>query len=265
MWVAPHLTGGLGNRLFQYAAAAGLGEKWNREVVFFLPRCSPTGHGPFDTVFRLFPEVAFVETAAEWETLPEEKDKLFRYCPFQETGPDANCVIHGYRQSEKYFPKGGIQPHFENALGAEKFAALELKNPETQWFIHIRLGDYKILPHHQEDLRNYYIYCMQQIPKNHTLTLYSDEPELCAPMFKEIARALALTMEVSTEKDELATLYRMSQCRGGTIAANSTFSWWASYLAHKGGCKQSFFPLSWGRGLPPPVDLLPQWGTIVEI
>jgi hypothetical protein len=60
-------------------------------------------------------------------------------------------------------------------------------------------------------------------------------------------------------------LYQMSQCRGGTIAANSTFSWWASYLAHQGGCRRSFFPSNWGQGLPPPVDLLPSWAEVVPL
>lgn len=262
MWVAAHLTGGLGNRLFQHAAAAGLAEKWNRDLVFFLPRCGPTNHGAFDTIFRLFPHVSVVETATEWTSLTEEKDKLFRYCPFPETGPEGPCIVQGWRQSEKYFPSGGIRLAFENVLDV---GALRLEDPETQWFVHVRLGDYKILPHHQEELSGYYLQCMREIPAGHTLTLYSDEPELCEAGFREAARVFGLTLRVSKEKDELVALYQMSQCKGGTIAANSTFSWWASYLAHQGGCRRSFFPSNWGQGLPPPVDLLPHWATVVPL
>lgn len=262
MWVAAHLTGGLGNRLFQHAAAAGLAEKWNRDLIFFLPRCGPTNHGPFDTIFRLFPSVPILESATEWTVLTEEKDKLFRYCPFPETAPEGPCIVQGWRQSEKYFPSRGIRLAFENVLDVE---ALRLEEPEKQWFVHVRLGDYKILPHHQEELGAYYLNCLREVPLGHTVTLYSDEPELCEPMFREAARVFGLTLRVSQEKDELVSLYKMSQCRGGTIAANSTFSWWASYLAHQGGCTRSFFPSNWGKGLPPPVDLLPRWATVVPL
>lgn len=262
MWVAAHLTGGLGNRLFQHAAAAGLAEKWGRELVFFLPRCGPTNHGAFDTIFRLFPHVSVVETATEWTSLAEEKDKLFRYCPFPDISPPTNCVIQGYRQSEKYFPSAGIRLAFENVLVVE---ALRLEEPEKQWFVHVRLGDYKILPHHQEELSGYYLQCLREVPPGHTVTLYSDEPELCESGFREAARTYGITFRVSKEKDELVSLYMMSQCRGGTIAANSTFSWWASYLAYQGGCRRSFFPSNWGQGLPPPVDLLPRWASVVPL
>ena len=262
MWVAAHLTGGLGNRLFQHAAAAGLAEKWNRDLVFFLPRCGPTNHGAFDTIFRLFPHVSVVDSASEWSSLTEEKDKLFRYCPFPETGPEGPCVVQGWRQSEKYFPSAGIRLAFENVLD---ISSLQLEEPETQWFVHVRLGDYKILPHHQEELSGYYLHCLREVPPGHTVTLYSDEPELCEASFREAARVFGLTLRVSKEKDELVALYQMSQCRGGTIAANSTFSWWASYLAYQGGCRRSFFPSNWGQGLPPPVDLLPRWASVVPL
>jgi hypothetical protein len=54
MWVSPTLASGLGNRLFQHAAATGLAAKWKRDVVFYVPHCDPTNHGPFDTIFKLF-------------------------------------------------------------------------------------------------------------------------------------------------------------------------------------------------------------------
>ena len=65
MWISAHLTGGIGNRLFEFAAALGLAEKWNRDAVFFLPRCGPTNHGPFDTIFKMFPKIPVIETATE--------------------------------------------------------------------------------------------------------------------------------------------------------------------------------------------------------
>jgi hypothetical protein len=266
-WVAPHLTGGLGNRLFQYAAAAGLAEKWNREVVFFLPRCGETSHGEFSNIFKLFPQTRIVESASDWETLLEPQSSMYRYHPFSDTPVQGNSVIQGWRQTEKYFPKGGISLNFENALGKDRVASLIRVNPENTWFLHVRLGDYKILPHHQVDLRKYYIQCLLQIPRGSTLCFFSDEPELCAEAFRGPCAQLGLNYEVFGSKDELESLFAMSQCKGGAITANSTFSWWGSYLAHQGASSnfRAFYPTQWGKKMPPPVDIIPAWGTAMDI
>jgi hypothetical protein len=270
-WVAPHLTGGIGNRLFEFAAAAGLAEKWNKAPVFFLPRCRSTDHGPFDNIFKLFPTVALVDTAESWETLEEPRDCMYRYIPFSSTPVTGNAVVHGYRQSEKYFPSVGIVPNFNAALGNEKAATIRAKIPSNAWFMHVRLGDYKLLPHHQVNLKPYYEYCMNRIPKGAPLILFSDEPEECVQYFSVEAGSRGLDFSVCTNKDELVNLYMMSLCKGGAIVANSTFSWWGAYLAHananeKGESSfQAFYPSMWGQGMPPPVDLIPSWGKCVEV
>jgi hypothetical protein len=263
--VAPHLTGGIGNRLFEFAAAAGLAEKWGRKVVNFLPRCSSTDHGPFDNIFKLFPTVPIVESAETWETLEEKKNDMYRYVPFSSpvAGP---VVVHGYRQSEKYFPKS-IVPNFEAALGAEKAATIRKRIPKNAWFLHVRLGDYKILPHHQVNLKAYYEKCLNIIPSGSTLFLFSDEPELCADYFMIEASSRHIELLVCTNKDELVNLYMMSLCTGGAITANSTFSWWGAYFARQAtqNTFQAFYPSVWGQGMPPPVDLIPSWGVCIDV
>lgn len=266
-WVAPHLTGGLGNRLFQYAAAAGLAEKWKSEVIFFLPRCSETGHGKFENMFLLLPTVRIVETELEWETLLEPANSMYKFFPFPETPLKGHAVIQGWRQSEKYFPSNGVHLNFEHALGKERFETLKLPTPSKSWFLHVRLGDYKILPHHQVDLRAYYVSCLQKIPKGGTLYFFSDEPELCANAFEGLCQQLQIPFQVCPSKDEVETLYQMSQCKGGAITANSTFSWWGAYLAHQEANPdfQAFYPTVWGNGMPPPIDIIPSWGTAVDV
>ena len=274
-WVAPHLTGGIGNRLFEFAAAAGLAEKWGRQLAFFLPRCSSTDHGPFDNIFKLFPSVPLIESADSWETLEEPSGHTYRYVPFPSAAAAGSVVIHGYRQSEKYFPKAGVVPDFESALGAEKAALIRRKMPSDAWFIHVRLGDYKILPHHQVNLKSYYEYCLNRIPIGSSLILFSDEPELCSEYFMIEAGSRALDFSVCTNKDEMVNLYMMSLCNGGAITANSTFSWWGAYFARENAKQvadkrgiqnafKAFYPSSWGQGMPPPVDLIPSWGVCVD-
>ena len=264
-WVAPHLTGGLGNRLFTYAAAAAAAKKWGRRVVFFMPRCGETSHGPFDSIFKLLPSVPITQSATEWDTLIEEKRTLFIYQPFPETAPSAlPCVIHGWRQTEKYFEDVPVLVDFEGALGSRApMICSGIK--ENSWFMHVRLGDYKILAHHQVDLTNYYTFCLKQIAPGSTVVFFSDEPELCADMFKEMVEGIGLTFQIFDSKDEVESLYAMSLCKGGAIVANSTFSWWGAYFARQGAgpAFKAYYPSVWGSGLPPPTDVTPSWGISI--
>lgn len=267
MWVAGHLTGGLGNRLFQHAVAAGLSEKWKRPVVFFLPRCQETGHGAFDNIFKLFPDVPIQEEGTEWVNIQEPPDHLYTYVPFPDNPPHLPAVVDGWRQTHKYFPSTGIHPNFQNALGLLRKESLDryVPEPEKTWFLHVRLGDYKILQHHYVNLDRYYSACLKRIPKGHRVLLFSDEPELCKKQFGDVCQTLGLEMVVTPTDDEVESLYLMSLCKGGAIIANSTFSWWGAWFAHQNGCQTVFYPSNWGSRQPPPRDLIPPWGICVDV
>jgi len=267
MWVAGHLTGGLGNRLFQHAAAVGLAEKRGERAVFFLPQCHQTSHGAFNAIFDLFPSTEIVETAAEWMVLREPHGMLYQYVDLPLEPCPVPLVVDGWRQTAKYFPREGIRLDFENVLGQKKIAELSstIPRPANTWFLHVRLGDYKNLAHHQVNLDAYYTACITKIPRGDTLLLCSDEPDLCAPAFVSACSTLGLELLVNRRENEVETLFLMSLCLGGTIAANSTFSWWGAYFAHQNGSAHSFYPSKWGAGLPPPADLIPAWGTSVSV
>jgi hypothetical protein len=276
-WIAPHCTGGLGNRLFQLAAAEGLAERWNRPLVFFLPKCQFTDHGPFENIFKLFPSIPRLEMASEWETIKEPNGAAFRFLDMGATPPAGNCLLDGYRQSPRYFPKTGLQPDFEGALGADAWKAVQkrwkLLTPEERastWFVHVRLGDYKILPHHQVDLNKYYREALDKVPPGNRILFFSDEPELCADIFRQLCQERDLEFVCFSEKDELVSMAAMSLCWGGAICANSTFSWWASYFGYQaakaaGLTMPVFFPSKWGNGLPPPTDLFPSWAHKIDV
>jgi Glycosyl transferase family 11 len=268
-WIAPQLTDGLGNRLFQYAAAAGLAEKWGRPLVFFLPRCGPTNHGEFDTIFKLLPTVDIVDTALEWDVTLEAVEDVYTYRELPSQPPSSKFhILQGYRQTEKYFPNKGITLDFENALGPHKAKSLRdhVSQPLNTWFIHVRLGDYKYLAHHQVTLDSYYRNCLVQIPTGSTLIFMCDEPELCKDVFSQAASQLGLEFVVCDSPNEIVALYLMSLCKGGAITTNSTFGWWGAYLAHQGAPPsfRAFYPSSWGKGMPVPQDITPSWGIRME-
>ena len=276
-WIAPHLTGGLGNRLFQLASAIGLAEKWDRTPVFFLPRCGATNHGPFETIFTMFPSLPILETADAWEEFHEPKGHVFTYTEFPlEPTTDKNIVIKGWRQSPLYFPKAPLGAHLTECIKQERWQSLlkkynveTVEDKEKTVFLHIRLGDYKILPHHQVNLQHYYITCLSKIPQGSRIFFFSDEPHLVKEVMAQLVQALGHSFVVCEEEDELESLALMSQCWRGAITANSTFSWWGAYFAHeKTSHPESFlgfFPSNWGQGLPAAKDIVPAWGQRISV
>ena len=267
MWVAPHLTSGLGNRLFQYAAAAGCAERWKRELVFYMPKCDVSPHGPIASIFRMFPHVRIIE---EPETFVERKEPprgFYQYIPLG-AAPDRNVCIDGFRQSPLYFP-GLVRPDWKNALGPSVQGKIEdlshlhtMQDRTSTYAIHVRLGDYTYLKHHQVDLSAYYAKALERVPSGSRLHVFSDEPAACYKLFGSIER-LRVTMAVTAS--DVESLYEMSLCLGGTITANSTFSWWGAWFAHDAGAAWATYPSSMGVGQPEPNDLFPEWGTLLQV
>ena len=220
-WVAPYLSDGLGNRLFQFSCAKQYAEENKKTVVFFLPRCAPTNHGKFDTIFKLFPEVPIIETDVSWNEIEEPINKHFTYFPL-DNSIDLPIVIRGYRQSYKYFDTIKIAPKFENIVSEERMETLEKTYiKDNSFFIHVRLGDFRILPHHQINLPKYLIMASSKIPNDSNIIVFSDEPELVKGLFN-------FPHIMCDEKDEVEVLYLMSKCTKGAIVANSTFSFWGA-------------------------------------
>jgi hypothetical protein len=274
-WVSGHLTGGLGNRLFQHAAAEGLAEKWGIPVIFYLPDCEPTNHGPFENIFKLFPSIPQVKQSYSIVYLPEIRNGVFTYTPFPTLPPAQYHSVDGWRQSELYFPKNGIHLDFESAIDEqsrrnllETYALDTFEKKVNSWFIHIRIGDYKILPHHQIDLNSYYSQAVKHIPQGATVYLFCDEIEQFGEVLQRFFKAFNLDVKPVSISDELHTLFLMSQCWGGAVVANSTFSWWGAYSAYKRHVNPSsyiaVYPGKWGNGLPEAKDIVPSWGIRIS-
>jgi hypothetical protein len=272
-WVAGHLTGGLGNRLFQHAAAAGYSEKYKKRLVFSLPHCGKREHGDIGNIFKLFPDTPILADDESVTMIPESHHQHFNYSPFKED-PIGNVCIDGFRQTEKYFPSAGLDAKLEDSVPeSRRLQILQKYSLESDiqkvnsYFIHIRIGDYKVLPHHQIDIDNYYRKAIRHLPPDSNILLLSDDASSFGDTLVVYFKAFGYHVTLVDLEDELEAMFLMSQCWGGAIVANSTFSWWGAYFARqRSPNKDSFvacFPKNWGRGMPPATDIIPSWGIPV--
>ena len=234
-WIAPRLRCGLGNRLFQVAAAIGC----THEPVLLLPRMGIVEHGN-EQLFRILCDgLPVLESANSWVEV-EEVDGMV-----PPISHENRVVLSGFFQNTNNFPQ----------IDSPRFKLLPhlpaYNPPSDSWAIHFRFGDYCQLPHHQVDLAPYYYHCINQLPKQTPLTLFSDSPERL-PAIKAELESLGYKADIFSNQDTLETLKAFAACQGA-ICSNSTFAWWAAFF----GWQQSpgykaYFPDIWIRGRPSP-------------
>jgi hypothetical protein len=266
-WVTPNVTGGLGNRLFQIAAVLGAAEKWQVPIIFVTKFIWGNEHGDPLTIRRFFPSIEIFHDDREWYDCSGEINH-YEYQPLPDNLPFHLTVVSGLRQTEKYFPTTGIRPqwNFLVPLEVQKSLVDKYRPTSSSWFLHRRLGDYKTEKNLNLDLKIFYGRAMDQIPKGSHLLFFTDELELCEDWIREETILRNLNLEIVYESDEVNSLWLMSQCKGGAIVPNSTFSWWGAYFAHQNAPAtfRALYPDRWGNIAPPAIDIIPTWGTRIS-
>ncbi|NTV93420.1 MAG: alpha-1,2-fucosyltransferase [Chlorobiaceae bacterium] len=252
------LNSGLGNQMFQYAAAKALAERHHTELKldlswfqthsyrkyqlnhFNITAKAVTGSElqKFTGKYRLFPQ-----RLLWYITGMNRHYRYFREASFDfdsgwlDCGPDT--IIDGYWQSEQYFCEiaGTIVQEFSVASPlSEKSREMKtyIQNTESV-AVHIRRGDYvmsgikesvihgPLESHFYDDA----LAIIARKTRSPHLFIFSDD----IPWVKENLRFdfPARYVDHNDESSGFEDLHLMSECRHNIIA-NSTFSWWGAWL-----------------------------------
>lgn len=234
--------GRLGNQMFQYAALKGIARHKNYE--FCIPYYTESvndGIGNYlkTELFNAFElkvqNIQHVRGSYVNEPHFHFSEQFFNDCP-------DNVSLNGFFQTEKYFK------HIENEIREdftfkkeikdsclEIFNELDLKNPIA---LHIRRGDYVINSNrHPVMPLSYYETALSNFDKDREVIVFSDDPSWC----KEQELFSEDRFLVSEGTDTYHDLCLMSMC-SDFIIGNSSFSWWAAWLANRG---KVFYPSIW--------------------
>tara|TARA_A100001515_G_C4537482_1_gene199016 strand:- start:21 stop:752 length:732 start_codon:yes stop_codon:yes gene_type:complete len=218
----PQYYGWLGNQMFQYACVKALSVRSGVKCSF--PEKEPNLH----SIFKLNSDKLFIP---EFGQPALYREPQFTYNEIPANIPD--LILEGYFQSEKYFKD------LENIIREEfSFRRSPVREvPKNTCSIHVRRNDYLDLKdHHPLCSMDYYLKAMSLVPSNNYM-VFSDDPVWCMENFKQS------NVEVVSGNTADEDLQLMTMC-DNHIIANSSFSWWGSWLGHNES-KKVIAPSRW--------------------
>lgn len=280
--------GGLGNQLFQYAAARRLALRLGCQLVidhhwFDHPR---PGETPRPLELNRYPVAMRLATPSELLRWAPLRSRWARYLKpllpmnlVREHGHGVNrnvlsappnSYLSGFWQSEAYF--ADIRNELLNELtpsampSEEDQQVINRINNSVAVSVHVRRGDYVTLKsasaYHGLCSLDYYRAAIQHLAErvnNPTLFIFSDDPEWTRSNL--VSSFPTCYVEHNSAANAFQDLRLMSLCQHHIIA-NSSFSWWGAWLAERqDGVVVA--PERWYAGDRPTPDLIPaRWTRI---
>jgi hypothetical protein len=221
--VSSFLMGGLGNYLFQIAAGYSKSIDLGKEFVIN-PKNIQVVHKPITNYTNnILKNIKFDYNFNETQVYHEP---YFNFSPI----PDfrSSTFIYGYFQSEKYFK------HNRNEILKLFLCDDIISNLKTKYkdklngntcSIHVRRGDYlNLSDHHPVQDMNYYKEAISIIGMDKTFFIFSDDINWCKENFNFLDDVV-----YCENNEDFEDLFLMSLCNNN-IMANSSFSWWGSWL-----------------------------------
>lgn len=271
--------GGLGNQLFVYAVGLANAERLGTPLVADLTKISKdTVRGYELNTFASSVITKKVKPAPSMKSLFFKlhkasllgKNGRYRNLHYeQHSGFDQRFLeipdgarLRGYFQSWKYplsvlerlrtemwsvvRPSELFQAHCRELLAEEEWVA-----------VHLRFGDYKGLEH-MNLASSYYgesLRLLEAYKKQLKVVVFSDEPTLARklPAWNGLHNLTFLGPDPQIKPIEHLLLMSLAP---KIVIANSTFSWWAAYLADSPG-KKVMFPRPWSSKHDDVADFIP--------
>lgn len=204
--------GRIGNSLFQISCVVGFARKHGMDYVLPKWKHADAFKNKINQSDSVPPFPIYKEPNFHYNEIPNYKD----------------VDLVGYFQGEKYFKhcENEIRELFEPSDAIKKRIKKEYGKilEGNTCAIHIRRGDYLQLGKYHTNISMwYYKNAVDKIKADHYL-VFSDDIEWC----KEKIHGAKVT-HINTG-DDIYDFFIMAECKN-FIIANSSFSWWASYLS----------------------------------
>lgn len=233
-FVTPLLAGGLGNQMFEIAAAASLAKDNNAVLIVnneehILPN---QGRNINNYTSNIFSKILF------GKKLPIQNVYKRDLCTYEPIPYSPNMKTMGHFQSYKYFDHN--RDYIKNLFSTKEYY-LPMESELTA--IQVRRGDYWKFPdHHPQLTPDYYHRAVEMInPKE--IVIYSDDIPWCQENLKFNVLTTYKIKEVDWEGMIEMSYYK------NLIISNSSFGWWAAYLNPRMD-KRIFAPSTWfGRAM----------------
>lgn len=251
-YVSVNIMGGLGNQMFQLAAAYLYAKKYSGNLVILRTKRENDGRPLYwDTFLQRFQEYLvdkLPDGLVQWHQV-ESHDNT----PLPVLTEKGVC-LNGYLQNINYLKDNQeiVQKLFEPSN--ELFRQVYLKyrplidNKDRIIVVHARRTDYltnqDIINYHGPLSVEYYKKAISKMCKyvnNPIFLLSADDSSFWVSVIKEVPE-LTNNFFVLDNENEINTLILLQQFHY-FIIANSTFSWWASYLAKDN--KKIIAPIKW--------------------
>jgi hypothetical protein len=289
------LKGGLGNQLFQYAAARAISERQHSEVMLELNTYNQKGLKAHEfyalkyfkinagiinnsdvelfysnNIFRKVQrKVMRLMGKGKIRQIYEKKQFIFDPKIFMYTG---NIYLRGYWQSEKYFKN--IEDIIRTELSLNDLLtpktleiAEEIRTKNNTVSLHIRRGDYITDAKTYNVLGlcslDYYKKCVSSLAKElGGLNLYVFSDDLAWVKENLICDYPLYFVDHGDIEYAYEDMYLMSLCEHNIIA-NSSFSWWGAWL-NKNKDKIVFAPQKWiVNAKTTDLDIIPETWNII--
>jgi hypothetical protein len=245
--------GGLGNRMWQLAAAIAAAIKYDATI--YVNQTPITNHQnqPADYFQNIFQNIGI-----HISTIPQipfrTYDIPFMISTEAYTLENLYFPIH-FNQYYQYYPEirpyeTQIRTHFLTNLEPQRTQILQ-QYPDIHLyaFMHIRRGDFLQFQRHPVQPIEYYQTCMTDLSTKHNhsyhkILVFSDD----IPWVREqpfFTTTPSPNPFIIIDTDEITTMAYMSLCRAGAICANSTFSWWGAFLGAHQTRSPVYVPRNW--------------------